>query len=134
MMKRLIWLSMALGLAHPALAAVLTGSTGVLATCSSGCTTGAAADSVVADGSQAVFFYYTGSGTTNAKVQQSLDGGTSWVDVNAQNCAGGACTNAGMILGTNGAPVTTPAGRYRVNVTTCTSCTYAFKWYAVNQK
>lgn len=118
--------------------AVQTFSPDIMASCSSGCSTGVAGtNSVTADGSAALYFWASGSGTLDAKVQQSLDGGFNWVDVNGQDCASGAdtnCTNAGEIMGTNFLPINNPAGRYRINVTTCTSCTYIFRWYAVNTK
>lgn len=95
---------------------------GTMATCTSSCTTGGKTPALM-DGFQAVVFQYTGSGTTNAKLENSIDDGSNWTDVTDGSCT--TCTSPTKFS------VVNPVGHYRFNITTCTSCTYTLKWYAV---
>lgn len=92
-----------------------------MAFCTASCVTGGKGN-VLLDGFQVVIFQYTGTGTVNAKLENSIDDGTTWTDVTDGSCTG--CTSPTKFA------VTAPVGNYRFNVTTCTSCTYSFKWYA----
>lgn len=103
-----------------AFAAVKAERFGVLQQCSSACATGASPDQVMADGSAAITFQYVGSGTTDLKIQNSIDNGNTWFDVTAASCTG--CPSPTAFK------VSTPVGLYRSNVTTCTACTYGIAW------
>jgi len=107
--------------------AAIVAPKGVLETCAAGCAALLTSTNYAsADGAVNAIFQVTGTGTINAKLQNSIDNGANWTDVSGATCSG--C-----------APVTkwelcSPLGIYRFQVTTCTGCTYTLSYTSAGRK
>lgn len=86
--------------------------------CGAGCSTGVKGGAFNPNGATrlVVVADRTGGAAMTTELEQSVDLGTTWVSV------GTVSTDPGRIVEDH------PTGLYRINVTTCTSCTYSITW------
>lgn len=126
--------------AWPSGAAVLSSEVGDLFTCTAACTTGASPDVIAPGGSiGAVKLQLVSSGTTAATVEQCIEkspdtctANSTWKTISAASttCPAFAASGDVCVLTTPIPGTTTAAyaltGFVRVNVGTCTGCTFRF--------
>lgn len=107
--------------ASPAHGAMLYTQLGNVVECTSSCTTGASADAVAPGGAVSFRVQSAGTGTIAADVQQCVEANPAVCNTNS------SWINVGSLSGINVATtIANPMGFYRVNVTTCTACTYRY--------
>lgn len=140
------WLTavlLVLVLTTPSAAAVLSSEVGDLYTCTAACTTGASPDAIAPGGSiGGVKLQLVSTGTTAATVEQCIEkspdtctANSTWKTISAASttCPAFAASGDVCVLTTHIAfPAATPTAPYaltgfvRVNVGTCSGCTYRF--------